>query len=256
MSDATLTPSAPLQPFQETQRAFTHWIRHPDQTATPDGIASERMQVYHELIFHNIQSFIEHTYPVTQAMLPGEVWQRLVRTFYQTAQCDSPFYYDIPLQFREWLDQTTSDAIITLHHDYPWLRELLHYEWLELYVDMAETSWTIHPACADDHVRLTTSCWVLAYHYPVHTWTADHTPDHPAPAPVCLVIYRDEDDQSHVNVVSPIMALVIDALSPDQPIRRETLIQQLSQATQSNHNDAAESVQSILDWLQERRLLC
>ncbi len=254
-NSALLTPPT-LQPFQETQRRFTHWVRHPDLTETPDGIAPARMQVYHDLIFNNIQSFIEHSYPVTQAMLPDELWQRLVWMFFQTAQCDSPFYYDISLQFREWLDSSTSSDITVLHTHYPWLRELLHYEWLELYVDMAETTWTASTAAPDhDALHLRTTCWVLAYHYPVHTWTTDDHPDQPLPAPACLAIYRDEDDQTRIEVVTPLMALVIDALSPDLAIGREVLTHTICQATGSMMADATASLQSVLDWLRMRDLV-
>ena len=44
-----------MQPkFQQLQHAFTAYIRDPDHQPVPKGINPERMQVYQELIYNNL----------------------------------------------------------------------------------------------------------------------------------------------------------------------------------------------------------
>ena len=274
--------------FQQHQRAFTHWIRHPHTAPIPDQIEYRRMQTYRDLIFNNVRSFIEHTYPIAQAMLPSEVWDMLIDGFFKYGQCDSPYYYDISLHFREFLDQApqkelenkdaegtvcqrASDLIQQTHQRYPWLRELLHYEWMALYVDMAETLWLddalgskiipkpnplkFKTLNKDVPITLKTTCWVLAYQYPVHTWSQDNAQARPEIAPTCLLIFRNQDFQMRVFSLHPLWAYLIELIQTETACTIHHLIQQLSIATQYTEKASSKQVKALIKWLLSINLL-
>ena len=147
--------------FQMTQQQFCRWIREPDIEQIPT-FPLERMQIYRDLLFNNVCSFINLVYPVARSILPEAQWQSLLQAFFQKAKCQSPLYNDISLQFREYL----ADHQHPILQEYPWLEELLQFEWLELYLDTVEieeirltqsTTW-----------QLTRKVWVLVYQYPVY----------------------------------------------------------------------------------------
>lgn len=120
-------------PLQQTQQAFCAWIRDP-RSDLPAEFVTERMQVYRTLLFNNVSSFINLVYPIARTLLSETKWQSLLQDFFQNAQNQSPFYNDISLQFREYLDEQQHPVL----QEYPWLAELLQFEWLELYLDTVE----------------------------------------------------------------------------------------------------------------------
>lgn len=68
--------------FQTMQRQFCEWIRDPD-LEIPQALPAQRMQIYRDLLFNNISSFIELVYPVARSMLPELKWQQLLLEFFQ-----------------------------------------------------------------------------------------------------------------------------------------------------------------------------
>lgn len=254
--------NAPLLPFQSHQRAFTQWIRHPDDDALPNGISAQRMNTYRDLIFNNIASFVEHTYPIAKALLPSELWDDLINAFFQYGQCNSPYYYDISLHFKDFLEEDSFNResskksihlnhLKNIHSDYPWLRELIQYEWMELYVEMAEVDWQ------EDRtdLQLKTTCWILAYQYPVHTWSI-HTPVNDIQVQSsCLLVFRDQQFLTHVYPIHPMWAFIIDTMQTQEAIQLGELKERLLQATQLPATEVQEVMNHLFIWLRSVNLL-
>ncbi|MDE2421219.1 MAG: putative DNA-binding domain-containing protein [Gammaproteobacteria bacterium] len=255
--------------FQTHQRAFTHWIRHSEHAPLPDHVSAERMTIYRELIFNNISSFIEHTYPVTQALLPTEIWDALTHLFFQQGQCDSPYYYDISMHFKDFIDQeefNSIESLHSLHQTYSWLRELMQYEWMELYVDMAETSWLednssessnvdIQQLSPDHSFTLKTTCWILAYQYPVHTWSTTTQLADIQITPTCLLIYRNRSDEMQVHPLHPLWAFLLETIQNQENMHFDKLTAQLQEATQLAKETIDEITINLLSWLKTLTLL-
>ncbi|WP_151981077.1 HvfC family RiPP maturation protein [Acinetobacter guerrae] len=188
------------------QQQFCDWIRDPEKEL-PDVFVAKRMQVYRDLLFNNICSFINLVYPVAQALLPQQQWQTLLEEFFCKAQCQSPFYNDISLQFREYLENQQYSVL----QQYPWLLELLHYEWLELYLDTVEIEPIVFTQ--DQDWQLTTTVWVLVYQYPVHQWTTTMTIDQIEIKPNALMVWRNADDMVCTETLSPLFAMLIEQMT-------------------------------------------
>ena len=69
--------------FQRLQRAFAGHLRNPDTRPAPQGIEERRLEIYRNLLFNNVNGFIEQGFPVLFSLLDAERWQRLVRGFFE-----------------------------------------------------------------------------------------------------------------------------------------------------------------------------
>ncbi|WP_144731033.1 HvfC family RiPP maturation protein [Acinetobacter oleivorans] len=192
--------------FQTMQRQFCDWIRDPD-LEIPQALPVQRMQIYRDLLFNNVSSFINLVYPVTRAMLPELKWQQVLSEFFQKAECHSPLYNDISLEFREYLTEQQHPIL----QEYPWLAELLQFEWLELYLDTVEIEDVVlHENYA---WQLSTQVWVLVYQYPVYRWTTLTTQEQVELSPSAVMVWRDEQDSVRIEQLSPLFAMLIEQLT-------------------------------------------
>ena len=115
------------------QRRFAARIRDPQQ-ALPPGIATERMAIYEELFFNNLDGFISSGFPVLRQLFDEPRWHRLVRAFMREHRCRTPYFSQLGEEFIGWLQ----DGYRAEEGDPPFLLELAHYEWVELALSLAE----------------------------------------------------------------------------------------------------------------------
>lgn len=251
-------PPEPRTDFLATQTAFTRWLRHPEQTQAPAGIEQRRLDIYRELLFNNVTSFNEITFPVARALLPEALWTRLTASFFADCRCSSPFFYDISLHFRDHVASLDWPELT----DFPWLRELLHHEWMELAADIAETAAPRagHPGLpASDHTPLTLNVpvWPLAYQWRVHEWTTETRAETLTPSPVALLLWRDTNLDLRTHEVSPAAAYLVEQLSGDEAHSLDTLARALQQAAgMANLADALALVRALLSDLADNGIRC
>ena len=77
--------------FRILQQQWTAWIRQPDAQSMPDGEA-RRLQVYRELFFNNVSSFVENAFPVLKKHLSRPDWQTLSTDFFFLHHCQSSYF--------------------------------------------------------------------------------------------------------------------------------------------------------------------
>lgn len=187
--------------FQRLQYAFTAHIRDPHRNPPPAGVDERRMAVYRDLLFDNVENFLAETLPLTRSVLAADAWRALVRDFFIRHRARSPYFRDIPREFLDHLENAPGAGT----EDVPFLRELAHYEWVELALAAhpdAEQP-TERPAefdgdPLDGHPRVSPLAWPLCYRYPVQRVAADWPDRWPREAPdepTRLLAYRDRDDE-------------------------------------------------------------
>lgn len=241
--------------FQQVQQQLCRELRD----ATPDSqlIDSRRLQVYQELLRNNVNTFIDTCYPISQRLLGESVWADLAEAFFAHSRCDSPFYYDISLAFREYLDAAEHPILV----QYPWLRELLHVEWMELHVDLAEFDWPAPQVVDLDEsaaYHLSVPVWVLAYQWPVYQWTREITLEQIGePDPSCILVWRSREHHLQQIQVSPIAAFLIEQMSGSASYRVADVVNTLQQAVpQLELAQIEEMVGQVFVLLQQYELLC
>lgn len=186
-----MSAASPLLAFQ---MAMGRHVRDPRRAPRPDGVPRRRVAIYNELVFNNLEGLLRPCFPVTRAVL-GTRWPRLVRQFCREARCQSPLFREVPAEFLQWLiGQPGTETPLP-----PWLRELAHYEWAELAVDLMPRGALPPPATPaqatawDDRVpALNPALMNLAYQWPVHRIGPDFRPR--KPLATFMLVYRDRDD--------------------------------------------------------------
>jgi len=91
-----------------------------------DNCLIKNSHIYSQLIFNKINQSLQHCYPLSQILL-RDAWPQVVTQFIAEYECYSPYFYDIPKQF--------CDFILTDYlyfEDFPDnLYDLIYFEWLQ-----------------------------------------------------------------------------------------------------------------------------
>jgi len=124
-----------MQPeFQQVQRQFAAHIRNPENNPAPAGLEPRRMKIYAELFYNNVEGFLATAFPVLRKLTPDQRWHAMARDFFSRHQCHTPLFHGIAEEFLKYLDSERGEVA----SDPAFLRELAHYEWVELALSVAE----------------------------------------------------------------------------------------------------------------------
>lgn len=177
-----------MHSFQQQQLAFINRIKDPS-APLPAGMRPERMAVYEELFFNNVQNFVSSAFPVLLSIVSAAHWQALCRQFFREQPLHSPYFLHISQAFLHWLPQVEEQLPL-------FALELAEYEWLELAlatdIAMAASGWQFRPNSA---LALSPLARLCCYQYPVQQISVQFQPTAPAAQPVFLLLYRDHTDQ-------------------------------------------------------------
>jgi hypothetical protein len=209
------------------QLEFAAHIRNPELNARPGDVEPRRMQIYLDLFYNNIESFLASAFPVSKSLLGDERWHLLVRAFVHRHPSESPYFLEISQEFLTFLAgaAVTDPALQEAVRPPPFLLELCHYEWVELAMAVAEEE--IPESGIDRSGDLLSGVpvispliWKLAYQYPVHQIGPRFQPETPEVAPTQLVVYRRRDDSVHFMTVAPLTMALLDELEVPQSGRQ------------------------------------
>ena len=193
-------PNAP-ESLRDFQINYGRYLRNPAAQSRPPGVPERRSQIYEDLLFNNISGFINSCFPVTHSLFQKAQWQDIRRAFFEQWRCSTPIFSQIPYEFVRFISERPIGESLP-----PWLSELLHYEWIELEVDLDQTSFDIN-VISQPGMRLNPTARLLAYQWPVHTISVDYQPDDPKQS--CLVVYRDHNLKVRFSEVSPTTLLLL-----------------------------------------------
>ncbi len=199
-----------MKSFQQTQLELARYLRSPEQAPAPAQVETRRLHIYRDLIYNNIENFIATVFPITRSLLTDDDWYRLVRGFIQSHYCQTPYFLQISDEFVQYvLHERGLQA-----DDPPYLLELIHYEWIELALDVSTQ--TIPPPSAlpakmeRSRPRVSPLAICLSYQYPVQkiskaypNWQPDAT---------YLVVYRDRADKVCFMAANPLTVSLLSLL--------------------------------------------
>lgn len=157
--------------FQQYQQAFTAHIRDPKNNPKPKNVDEERMAVYREGVYDNIFESVSVCFPVCQETVGEQGWDITIRRFVATHHASSPIFREIPQELLTFLeaDEATPDYI----------KQLAHYEWVELAVGALQTETTTLSETIDllnETPVLSPAHMLLQYDYPVQKISAQFKP--------------------------------------------------------------------------------
>ena len=240
--------------FKATQYRFAAHIRNPEAEPAPEHIEDRRMAIYRDLFFNNINGTLQNAFPVIRSLFTEDQWQAMVRDFMVKHHCKTPLFVEIAREFMAYLEaERLSDS------DPAFLRELAHYEWVELALSIHEAEFTRTPLADEDCLVLNYEksqlAWLLVYQYPVHQISIENQPDSPNDAPVCLLVLRNENDEIKFIELNPVSARLLELLS--QGLSGYQAVQEIVEAMQHAQPEVVEqgARQLIEDWIDRGILL-
>ena len=242
--------------FREIQYQFTRHIRDPEATPAPEGIEDRRMQIYRDLLFNNVEGFIANGFPVLRKILPDEQWQAMIRDYFKNHQARTPLFPKMTQEFLQYLDTERDDA-----NDYPFIKELAHYEWLELAIaidtrEIPEEGIDPQGDLLKGAPFLSPLAWPFVYQYPVHRISPDFLPEQAPDQPSYLVVYRDRQDEVGFLELNPVSARLLECLQADSTRSGEDIL--LDIAAQIQHPDPGVVVsggRAILEAMREKHII-
>jgi len=226
---------AELPLFKQTQYAFAAHIRNPELNPIPDDVEARRMKIYSELFFNNVEDFISNTYPVLKEITAEDDWNDMLRDYFSHHLAHTPLFPEMPREFLKYLENERNNV-----NDPAFIKELAHYEWVELALmtsDLDETiTWDKIDKDGDllnQQPVLSPLAWPLTYQYPVQHISADFMPEAPSQQPVYLLVYRDNEDDVHFMELNPVTALLIQFINGDNQLSTKKILEKI--AEQLNH---------------------
>lgn len=210
-------PPAELALFQES---YSQYLRAPSKHSLPPGIPVRRSEVYESLLFNNISGFINKCFPVAKTLFGAEQWPHLIRAFYEQWQCRTPIFSQIPKEFVGFIDSAPP-----LNHIPAWLPELLHYEWLELEVELDDPDHGQPLDSGDDRIFTNPTLRMHGYEWPVHKLSPSFLPSEPEP--VILCVYRTKQWEVRFMEINSVTAMLLQLLE-QQPQTAQSALAHLT----------------------------
>lgn len=182
-----------MKTFQQSQLELTQYLRAPEKKPAPINVEIRRLHIYRDLIYNNIENFIANVFRVTRSILNDDSWHGLVRGFIQEHYCQTPYFLQISDEFVQYMLQVRG----LREGDPAYLLELIHYEWIELALDVSTETIPDGGALPADwensRPRVSPLAVCLAYQYPVQNVSVNF-PDWPMQTTYVLV-YRNRVDE-------------------------------------------------------------
>ncbi|MBA3929208.1 MAG: DUF2063 domain-containing protein [Xanthomonas sp.] len=223
--------------LHDQQFALSRHLRDPSSHPPPPSIEARRLAIYRDLFFNNIEALLAGNFPVIRKTLGDDAWRALVRRFYADHRSQTPLFPEIAREFIRYLESREDDALP------PWLRELAHYEWVELALQIADDTMPPHAPDGDllaGEPVVSPFAWALAYQWPVHRIGPDFQPDVPSGEPTLLLVRRDAGHQVRFAAISPLVYRLVELLGEGGRSGGDTLRQLAMEA-------GAEDVSAFVD---------
>ncbi|HTO78375.1 MAG TPA: putative DNA-binding domain-containing protein [Methylocystis sp.] len=238
-----------LRPFQRLRQAFAAAIRDPQGHAGPDAAPQERLQIYRQLAFNNVESFLATGFPVVKAVL-GDARPALICDFLRRRRCQTPYLFELGEEFLAYLQ----DERGLNKDDPPFLIELAHYEWVELALLIDEASPPEeNPELVEEPLAhticLSELASPLAYRFPVHRVSPDFLPAAPPAEPTFLLVYRDRSDEVNFLEIGAGAYRLLDALQQAGPIEAGVILSKTASASDLDRETLRRNHQELLSEL-------
>ena len=215
--------------FQDIQYQFTSHIRDPENQPAPVNIEDRRMQIYRDLLYNSVEDFLSNSFPVLRKIMADQHWHSLIRHYFLTHQARTPLFPKMPQEFLQYLDQERPAE----NNDFPFLKELAHYEWLELAVSIDIRNLDMDGVDASGDLLsgipvLSPLAWPFAYEFPVHRISPEYLPEQPPEQATFLIVYRDHDEEVGFLELNPVSARLIEHLRTNKSLSGALILEEIA----------------------------
>ncbi len=180
------------------------------------GVVKERVSHYRRLVFNIIEDNLQTAYPLMHDLLSPDEWEQAVNEFFSNHPCQSTQIWSMPKEFYEYLKEVNHPLLET----YPFLEELLLFEWKEIELYMSEDipiRYSLRGDVSKDKLVLNPEHDLIHLSWPVHLMNAGEiTTEHKGS--FFLMMHREtESGKIRFTNLSPAFVRMIEYLqnSPD-----------------------------------------
>ena len=248
MKNARLNSSETAVDFKAKQEEFAAYIRDPENNPAPPDVKEDRMKMYRQLFFNNVDDFLAGNFPVLRKLLDDSSWRSLVQDFFSTHQCETPHFSEIPEEFLYYLEHERDKS-----NDFPFILELAHYEWVEMALAIAKDEPPKTTIDIDNllnaKIKLSNLAWPLAYQYPVNKISPDFIPLSPPEQATFLIVYRNHEDEVNFLEITPLTYRLLEIIQTEGNGLTQTCLAQI--ATESRHPNPDIIINSGLQILKD-----
>jgi hypothetical protein len=228
----------PEAAFQQIQHGFADHIRSLGVEPAPADVPPERMAVYRELFFNNVEGFLADSFPVLRRVVTDAHWQAMARDFYARHSCRTPLFTRLGEEFLAYLRDERGERA----GDPPFLAELAHYEWVELALTLSEAE-PLPPLpggieLPQQRVGLSPLAWSLRYRFAVHRIGVDSPQARSQSEPVHLLACRDHKERVVFLEIDPLTHSLLTVLQSVGEAEVSELLETLAEMTGVVDRDA------------------
>lgn len=241
--------------FQRYQYAFTAHIRDPKANPRPQGIQARRMRVYNELLFNNLSGMVSACFPVARTVLGQRKWKALLREFFSDHRCTTPYFRQIPEEFLRFMQARTPAP-----GEPDFLPYLLHYEWVELALELSAKEPELDGVDVSGDLLATRPVlnpvhMLLAYPYAVHRIGKRYRPGPDDRQDTALLVFRDLSDRVRFIVLNAVSARLVVLLQDYTLTGAEAIDRVISEIRHPNPEVARAGGLQILENLRQEQAI-
>ncbi|PZU91655.1 MAG: hypothetical protein DI529_00370 [Chryseobacterium sp.] len=149
------------------QQALGHYCK--TGLEEPKTSNQENTPEYRRIVFGIIKDTLKTAFPIARKFIGKKKWKKLVYYFFANHKCKTPQVWKLPLELCEFYSETP----FPFKKQYPFLLELLQFEWLEIEVFMMEDAeipeFVIEPTPEQEIIVGNPEIKILGLQYPIHT---------------------------------------------------------------------------------------
>ena len=226
--------------FREVQRAFSAYLRDPENNPRPAGLPENRLSVYRYAVYANIERFLSDNFPRIKSFYTESAWETLVRDYIVRHRSDTVCFVELPKEFLEYLENIRDNA-----EDPPFLYELAHFEWLETLISADERKLAEYDKPSRDLLAgvpvINPLTQLLRYSYPVHELAPDNFPETEPEQATFIIAFRKKNNKFGFIDVNMLTARLVELLAlNEEKSGREVLLQLAAEM-------GAEDVEAVVD---------
>ena len=151
---------------QQYQRKLVAYTRSGVEEHIP-GTKQEGISRYRDMIYNIVNDSLGKAYPLTKKIFSVDEWNFAVKEYFSNHACQSPFLWRMPFEFYTYI----KDHAEALDDKYPFLADLLLYEWIEIEVFMMEDTdieYRSDGQLENSRLVLNPACVIQYFQYPVY----------------------------------------------------------------------------------------
>ncbi len=123
---------------------------------------------YRRLVYNVVKDTLKRAFPLTRILFGKRKWKKMVASFFENHKCQTPQVWKLPMEFSEYYQEKENP----FKRDFPFLKTLLQYEWLEIEVFMIEDlpidDFRIEKKSEEDLIIPNPEIKILFTEYPFH----------------------------------------------------------------------------------------